>query len=58
VIKLRRKRQARHVARVGEMINSYEITIGNLKERDHSEGMGVGRMIILEWILGKWGGKF
>jgi hypothetical protein len=25
----------------------------NLKGRDHTENVGVNRMIILEWILGK-----
>jgi len=29
----------------------------NLKERDHAEDLGVDGRIILEWILGKYGGK-
>jgi hypothetical protein len=29
----------------------------NLKGRDHSEDLGVDERIILEWILGKQGGK-
>jgi hypothetical protein len=29
----------------------------NLKERDHSEDLGMDERIILEWILGKHGGK-
>jgi hypothetical protein len=29
----------------------------NLKEREHSEEIGVAEKIILEWILGKYGGK-
>jgi hypothetical protein len=29
----------------------------NLKERDHSEGVGVDERIILEGILGKCGGN-
>jgi hypothetical protein len=28
-------------------------SLENLKERDHSEGLDVGRKIILEWFLGK-----
>jgi hypothetical protein len=31
--------------------------MGNLKGRDHPEDIGVYGRIILEWILGKWGGK-
>jgi hypothetical protein len=29
----------------------------NLKGRDRSEDLGVDGRIILEWILGKYGGK-
>jgi hypothetical protein len=29
----------------------------HLKGLDHSEDLGVGRRIILEWILEKYGGK-
>jgi hypothetical protein len=29
----------------------------NLKGRDHLEGLSVDRKIILEWMLGKWGGE-
>jgi hypothetical protein len=29
----------------------------NLKGRDHSEDLGIVEKIILESILGKWGGK-
>jgi len=29
----------------------------NLKGADNLEDLGVGRKIILKWILGKWGGK-
>jgi hypothetical protein len=31
--------------------------LGNLKERDHFEDIGIDEKIVLEWILGKWGGK-
>jgi hypothetical protein len=30
---------------------------GNWKERDHSDDLGIDGRIILEYILGKWGGK-
>jgi len=29
----------------------------NLKGREHSEDLGVRRKIMLEWLLGEWGGK-
>jgi hypothetical protein len=29
----------------------------NMKERDHSEGIGIYEKIILEWISGKYGAK-
>jgi hypothetical protein len=33
------------------------LRLEDLKERDHLEDVGVDRRIILEWILGKQGGK-
>jgi hypothetical protein len=30
---------------------------GRIAGRDHSEDLGVGDKIILEWILGKWSGE-
>jgi len=37
--------------------NAYKISVENLKGRNHSEDLGVDWRIILEWILGKLGGK-
>lgn len=39
------------VALAGEKINSYNVLVGELKEGDHSEELGVGGMIILNWIF-------
>jgi hypothetical protein len=36
----------------GEMINTYKISVGKLKERGKLEDLGVEGKIILEWILG------
>jgi hypothetical protein len=30
---------------------------GNIKERDHLEGLVIGGRIILEWIFKKWDGE-
>jgi len=42
---------AGHLARMGEMKNTYKFWLKNLKGRDHSEDLDVDRKIILEWIL-------
>jgi hypothetical protein len=31
----------------------YRIMVGNLKERDHLQDVGIDGKILLEWILGK-----
>jgi len=41
---------------MGEMRNSYSILVGKPRS-DHLEDLGVAGRIILEWILGKYGGK-
>jgi hypothetical protein len=41
----------------GEMRNVTIFLLENQKGRDHSEDKGVDGNIILEWILGKLGGK-
>jgi hypothetical protein len=53
MIKSRRTRWAKHVARMGEMRNAYNIFLENVKGKDHSEDIGLDERIILEWILGK-----
>jgi len=53
VIKSRRMRWAKHVARMIEMRNVYKNLVGKLK-RDHFEELGVDWKIILEWILAKY----
>jgi hypothetical protein len=37
--------------------NATVFWVENLRGRNHSEDLGVDGGIILEWILGKWGGK-
>jgi hypothetical protein len=57
VTKWRRMSWAGHVAHMEEIINAYNILVGEPKGRDHSEVLGVDGKIILECILGKYGGK-
>jgi hypothetical protein len=40
-------RWARHVARIGERIGVYRVLVGNLRERNHLEYLGVDGRIIL-----------
>jgi hypothetical protein len=56
VIILRRMRWVEHEPHMGEVRNAY-VSLENLKGRDHSEYLGIDGKIILEWILGKYGGK-
>jgi hypothetical protein len=42
-----------HVTCMDEMSNAYKILFGNLKERDHSEELGIDGKIILDWIIRK-----
>jgi len=47
VIKSRRMRWAKHVARLGEKEGTYRFWWGNLRERDHLEHPGIDGRIIL-----------
>ena len=35
----------------------YRVLVGNMRERDHLEDLGVDGSIILKWILKKWDGE-
>jgi hypothetical protein len=48
MIKSRRMGWVGHVARMGEMRNTYKILVEILKGRDHSEDLGVDARIILK----------
>jgi hypothetical protein len=56
VIKSRRMRGVRHVARMGETEGVYRVLVGNLRERDHLECLGMDGMIILKCIFKKLDG--
>jgi hypothetical protein len=49
----RRMRWARHVARMGEIMNAYKILVENTEGKNHSKGPGVDGRIILKWVLMK-----
>jgi hypothetical protein len=51
-IKSKRLRWVEHVEKM-EKCEIRNILVGKVKRRGHSEDLGVDRMIILEWILGK-----
>jgi hypothetical protein len=53
VIKARRMRWARHVARMGELRGAYKILVGRPEGRNHYEDLGVDGRTTLRWILGK-----
>jgi hypothetical protein len=53
-MKSRRMTWEKHVARMGKRTDAYRVLMGNLRERDHLEGPGVHRRIILRWIFRKW----
>jgi hypothetical protein len=42
---------------MGDMVMHTKFWLENLKGKDHSEDLGIEGKIILEWILGKLGGK-
>jgi len=54
VIKVRRMRLARHVARMGRGEVYIRFWWGNLGEREHFEDPCEDRTIILRWIFTKW----
>ena len=54
VIKSRRMRWARHVARIGDGKCSYRILVGKPEGREHLGDTGVDGRIILRWIFKKW----
>jgi hypothetical protein len=48
VIKLRRMSWTRHVARMGQLRNAYNIFVGKPKGKNHWEYLGVDGKIILK----------
>jgi hypothetical protein len=54
MIKSRRMKWAGHVACIEGIRNSYAFWLENMKERNHSENLGIDGKIILEYILGKY----
>jgi hypothetical protein len=56
VIKSRRMRWVGYVVCTGERRGAYRVLVGELRERDHLEDLGIDRKIILRWIFRKWDG--
>ena len=58
VIKLRKIRWDGHVTHYGGARDVHAgLWWGDLRERDHLEGLGLGGRIILKWIFKKWNGE-
>ena len=51
MIKSRRMRWVGHVAQMGDRSGAYRVLVGDLRDRDHLEDLGIGGRIILKWIL-------
>jgi hypothetical protein len=54
VIKSRRVKFARHVARRGERRDLYRVLVGNLRERDHLGSPSVDGRTVLRNVFRKW----
>ena len=47
-------RWAGHVAQMGDRSVAYRVLVGDLRDRDHLEDLGIDGRIILKWIFKKW----
>jgi hypothetical protein len=52
-----KKRLAGRAARMGKMRIVYKVLVGKPERKNYLEDLGIDRKIILEWMLGKYGGK-
>jgi hypothetical protein len=57
VIKSRRMRWARHVARMGEEREVYRVLVGKPEGKSHWGDLGIDGWIILGWISRRWDGS-
>jgi hypothetical protein len=51
VIKSRRVRWVRHVARIGEESNTNRVLVGKLGGKDGLKHLGINERVILEWLF-------
>jgi hypothetical protein len=56
IIKSGRMRWAGNVARIGDRRDLYSVLVGDLREGDHLEDLGVDGRIILKWMFKTWHG--
>jgi len=41
---------------MGDRQGAYRVLVGDLREKDHLEDLGIGGRVILKWIFKKWDG--
>jgi hypothetical protein len=56
LIKSRKMRRARQIANMGKKRGAYRSLVGTTKNKTSLKDLGVGRNIVLKWILKKWDG--
>jgi len=47
-------RLARHMARMAERTGVCRVLVGKPEEKRHLRDLGVGGILVLKWIFGKW----
>jgi hypothetical protein len=51
MVKSRRMRWVGHVAQMGDRSGAYRVLVGDLRDRDHLEDLGIDGRIISKWML-------